>query len=189
MQRRLTDINVAYSLVTIALATCMILVLMERVWWCQVGDLSPWSWDIWSSHNSQHLLDPYALSHFQHGIGLFLLLQLCCSRWLSVQTCTVIVALIEAAWEILENTPFMINRYREATISLDYFGDSILNSMSDYGVCLLGVLLVRKTNWKLGLAVFIALEFCSVLWIRDSLMLNILMLTFPVEAIKQWQAP
>ncbi|MDA7936963.1 DUF2585 family protein [bacterium] len=189
MQRRLTDRNVAYSLVTIGLATCMILVLMERVWWCQVGDLSPWSWDIWSSHNSQHSLDPYALSHFQHGIGLFLLLQLCCSRWLSVQTCTVIVALIEAAWEILENTPFMINRYREATISLDYFGDSIVNSMSDYGVCLLGVLLVRKTNWKLGLAVFIALEVCSVLWIRDSLMLNILMLTFPVEAIKQWQAP
>ena len=189
MQKRLTDQNVAYSLVAIAVTTCMILVLMGRVWWCEVGDFSPWSWDIWSSHNSQHLLDPYALSHFQHGIGLFLLLQLCFSRWLTVQTCTVIVALIEAAWEIEENTPFMINRYREATISLDYFGDSILNSMSDYGVCLLGVLLVRKTNWKLGLAVFVLFEIGSVLWIRDSLMLNILMLTYPVEAIKQWQAP
>ena len=83
----------------------------------------------------------------------------------------------------------MINRYREATISLDYFGDSIMNSMSDYGVCLLGVLLVRKTNWKLGLVVFVACEITSVLWIRDSLMLNILMLTYPVEAIKLWQTP
>ena len=83
----------------------------------------------------------------------------------------------------------MINRYREATISLEYFGDSIMNSMSDYGVCLLGVLLVRKTNWKLGMAVFVACEIGSVLWIRDSLMLNILMLTYPVEAIKLWQAP
>ncbi len=189
MQKKLTDRNVAYTLIAIAILTCMILVLMGRVWWCEVGDYSPWSWDIWSSHNSQHLLDPYSLSHFQHGIGLLLLLQLCGSRWLSVQTCTVIVALIEAAWEIVENTAFMINRYREATISLDYFGDSILNSMSDYAVCLLGVLLVRKTNWKVGLLVFVACELGSVLWIRDSLLLNILMLTYPVEAIKHWQAP
>ena len=189
MQEKLTDRKVAYALVAIAVVTCITLVLMGRVWCCEVGDYSPWSWDIWSSHNSQHLLDPYSLSHFQHGIGLLLLLQLCCGRWLSVQTCTVIVALIEAAWEIVENTSFMINRYREATISLEYFGDSIMNSMSDYGVCLLGVLLVRKTNWKLGMAVFVACEIGSVLWIRDSLMLNILMLTYPVEAIKLWQAP
>lgn len=189
MQKTLNDRNVAYALLVIASLTCVVLNLMGRVWWCEVGDYAPWSWDIWSSHNSQHLLDPYSLSHFQHGIGLLLLLQLCFSRWLSVQMCTVIVALIEAGWEIVENTSFMINRYREATISLDYFGDSIMNSMSDYGFCLLGVLLVRKTNRRVGLLAFVVCEIASILWIRDSLLLNILMLTYPVEAIKHWQAP
>jgi hypothetical protein len=189
MKKILTDRNAAWLLAAIAAATCMVLALMGRVWWCELGDPAPWSWDIWSSHNSQHLFDPYALSHLQHGIGLFLLLSACCSQWLSVRARTLIVACIEAAWEIAENTPFMINRYREATISLDYFGDSILNSLSDYVMCLLGVLLARKTNWKTGLTVFIALEISSILWIRDSLMLNMLMLAVPIEAVKEWQAP
>ncbi|MCH2203982.1 MAG: DUF2585 family protein [Fuerstiella sp.] len=188
MNKKLTDRNVACLLAAIAAVTCVVLALMGRVWWCELGDLSPWSWDIWSSHNSQHLIDPYALSHLQHGIGLFLLLSACCRQCLSVQVRMLTVAFIEAAWEIAENTPLIINRYREVTISLDYFGDSILNSLSDYVMCLLGVLLVRKTNWKTGLMVFIALEISSLLWIRDSLMLNMLMLAVPIEAVKEWQA-
>ena len=165
---------------------------MGRVWWCEAGDYVPWSWEVWSKHNSQHLLDPYALSHVEHGVGLFLLLTLVASRWpssrLNETIRTVIIAGFEASWEVLENTPMMINRYREATISLDYFGDSILNSLSDFAMCLLGVLLVRKTSWKVGVAAFVALEIVSIGWIRDSLLINMIMLISPVEAIKQWQA-
>ncbi|NNE00955.1 MAG: DUF2585 family protein [Pirellulaceae bacterium] len=161
---------------------------MGRVWWCQAGDLVPWSWDVWTEHNSQHLVDPYSLSHVEHGIGLFLFLTLVAREKLSVHSRTLIVAVIEAIWEVAENTPAMINRYREVTISLDYFGDSILNSVSDYAMCLLGVLLARKTTWQVGVGVFVVLELISVLWIRDSLLLKILMLISPIEAIKQWQA-
>lgn len=138
------------------------------------------------------MLDPYALSHIEHGIGLFMVLTAMSGLWrlpkTSVGTRAVIVAAFEAVWEVVENTPFMINRYREATISLDYFGDSITNSVNDYIMCLLGALLVRKTSWKVGLVAFCALEIISVLWIRDSLLLNIVMLISPVEAIKKWQA-
>ena len=160
---------------------------MGRVWWCQAGDLWPWSWDVWSRHNSQHLVDPYSLSHVQHGIGLFLLLTFLFGTRLSNATRTLLVAVVEAAWEFVENTNWMINRYREVTISLDYYGDSILNSLGDYGTCLVGVLIARRLPWRASLAVFVALEIVSVLWIRDSLMLNILMLVYPIEAVRQWQ--
>ena len=165
----------------------VVLAWMGRVWWCQAGDFSPWSWDIWSAHNSQHLFDPYSLSHIEHGIGLFLLLNIASKRSLSKQARVVIVAAVEACWEIAENTPFMIQRYREATISLDYFGDSIMNSVSDYGMCLLGILVVQKTSWKIGLVLFVLFECVSLWWIRDSLLLNILMLVSPVDAVHQWQ--
>ena len=180
--------NLLLGLFAIAIVMSVVLTMMGRVWWCEAGDASPWSWDVWSQHNSQHLADPYALSHIEHGILMFMALTLMGSKWFSISTRTMIVAAIESVWEIVENTPFMINRYREATISLDYFGDSIANSISDYIMCLLGVLLVRKTSWKIGLAAFLFLELVSVMWIRDSLLINILMLISPIEAVKTWQA-
>jgi len=161
---------------------------MGRVLWCQLGDWSPWSWDVWSPHNSQHLVDAYSLSHLEHGLGLFLLLRLIPAKWLTLDRIVLIIALVEATWEVTENTPFMIERYRETTISLDYFGDSIANSISDYVMCLIGVAVALRMPWKATLALIVALELISVFWIRDSLMLNILMLLYPVEAIKQWQA-
>jgi hypothetical protein len=161
---------------------------MGRVWWCDAGDVLPWSWDVWSRHNSQHLVDPYSLSHLEHGIGLYVLLTAVFGRKISAQARTMIVASIEATWEIVENTPLMIQRYREATISLDYFGDSILNSLSDYLMCLGGVLIARTMTWRASICIFIAMEIASTLWIRDSLLLNILMLTWPIETIKQWQS-
>lgn len=164
------------------------LAAMGRVWWCQLGDRVLWSWDVWSTHNSQHLIDPYSLSHIQHGIGLFLLLTLCCGKWLSTEWRILIVAAVEACWEIAENTPMVIDRYREATISLDYYGDSMLNSLSDYAMCLLGVAIAVKLHWRLSLVLFVALEVASLIWIRDSLMLNILMLLYPLDVIRQWQA-
>ena len=189
IRQSMTGSRTTTILIAIAAGMYLVLVLMGRVWWCESGDWLPWSWDIWSPHNSQHLVDPYSLSHVEHGVALFILLTLASRNSLSVAARAVIVACIEAAWEVAENTPMIINRYREATISLDYYGDSILNSLSDYGMCLLGVLLVRKTSIKVGIAVFVAMEIVSLLWIRDSLVLNIIMLTAPIDAIKQWQAP
>ncbi len=175
------------GLLTLAMFLVIALAGMGRVWWCQAGDLWPWSWDVWSQHNSQHLVDPYSLSHVQHGIGLFLLLTVLFGSRFGDSVRTLLVALVEATWELVENTNWMIDRYREVTISLDYYGDSILNSLGDYGTCLAGVLIARRLPWQASLALFVALEIVSVLWIRDSLLLNILMLLFPIEAVRQWQ--
>ncbi len=165
-----------------------ILFCMGRTWWCPQKDWLPWSLDIWSAHNSQHLFDAYSLSHLQHGFGLFILLKLISSKKLTDPVRVIIVATVEAAWEILENTPLIINRYREATISLDYYGDSILNSISDYGMCLIGVFCVRKVGWKIGLFIFVCLELFSLWWVKDSLMINIIMLIAPNDAIREWQS-
>ncbi len=184
------SISRPYQIGLFSIAAFMTICLwaMGRVWWCEAGDLVPWSWDVWSTHNSQHLVDPYALSHLQHGLGLFLLLYWLPLKWLTTERIFLIVATVEATWEISENTPWMIDRYRESTISLDYYGDSILNSLADYGWCLIGLFLARKLAGWMTLCLFVALELTSVLWIRDSLMLNILMLISPIEAIKEWQA-
>lgn len=177
------------GLLSVALVTLLGLVSMGRVWWCEAGDLRPWSWDVWSRHNSQHLIDPYSLSHIQHGLGLYLLLTLLLGARLSPNLRVLLVAVVEASWELIENTNWMIQRYREVTISLDYFGDSILNSLGDYGTCLIGVLLARLLPWRVTIVLFLGLEALSIWWIRDSLLLNILMLFYPIEAIRQWQMP
>lgn len=170
----------------LAVLLMMILAPMGRMWWCQAGDWWPWSWDIWSRHNSQHLVDPYTLSHIEHGLGLYLMLLLMARRWTPFARAGG-VAVVEMTWEVTENTNWMIERYRAVTISLDYYGDSILNSVSDYGACLGGVVLAaRLPVW--GSCVLLAgLELVSLAWIRDSLLLNILMLIAPIEAIRQWQ--
>jgi hypothetical protein len=164
-----------------------LLYVMGRVWWCEAGDAWPWSWDVWSRHNSQHLLDPYTLSHVEHGIGLYLLLTTLRGRYGTAFASAIVVAVVEATWEVAENTEWMIQRYREVTISLDYFGDSIWNSVSDYVSCLAGLLFAHHVPPKIAGGVFLALELISVLWIRDSLLLNILMLVYPVDAVRQWQ--
>jgi hypothetical protein len=184
-----TTRQTTFGVLGVALTTLIGLMFMGRVWWCEAGDLWPASWDVWSRHNSQHLVDPYSLSHIQHGLGLYLLLTALLGARLSSNSRVLLVALVEAGWELVENTNWMIQRYREVTISLDYFGDSILNSMGDYGTCLLGVLLARLLPWRFSLLLFVGLEALSIWWIRDSLMLNILMLFFPIEAIRQWQMP
>ena len=97
--------------------------------------------------------------------------------------------LIEGSWEIAENTNYVINRYREATISLDYFGDSIINSMSDIFCCATGYAIASRLRFWRSLALFLATEAVLIVWIRDSLLLNVVMLIYPIEAIKQWQMP
>ena len=158
-----------------------------RVWWCSAGDYSPWAWNIWSQHNSQHLVDPYSFTHILHGVLEFWLLGLIFGR-VPVAWRLLMAVVIEGSWEVIENTNYVINRYREATISLDYFGDSIINSLSDITCCGLGFLIAYKLRFCKSLALFVVTEAVLIFWIRDSLLINILMLIYPLDAIKAWQA-
>jgi len=159
---------------------------MGRRLWCSCGSLSPWSWDIWSSHNSQHLIDPYTFTHVLHGMLYYALLRLLLrSRWPPLRA--LLAVMIEVGWEIGENTNAVIAAYREATIALNYYGDSIANSMSDVLAFALGYTgAIRLPVWA-SVVAFVAVEAALLLTIRDSLILNIVMLLHPFSAIKAWQ--
>lgn len=161
--------------------------LLGRVAWCSCGEWVPWSWTIYSKHNSQHLIDAYSFTHMLHGVLFFGLLWPARHR-LSPGTRLVVACLIEAAWEVLENSPIIIERYREATISLDYYGDSIANSVADVVCCLVGYWITSRLRWYWATAIFIAVEVTLLLTIRDSLILNIIMLTYPLDSILEWQS-
>lgn len=174
-------------LVAVLAATAIALALFGRGWWCPVGDLTPWSWETVSAHNSQHLLDPYSFTHFEHGIAFFALLYLVARRKpLMVRFLAAIT--IAGAWELLENSSFIIERYRAQTIDAGYYGDSVLNSLADMGWCALGFWVTSKLRWWWSLAIMVTLEVGLALTIRDNLILNILMLIHPFEGILAWQS-
>lgn len=174
------------AVLLILIFSTIMLNVQGRVWWCQVGDYTPWSWDIWTAHNSQHVLDPYSFTHVLHGVLEFWLIGLLFSR-MPVAWRFVIAIFIESSWEVFENTAYIINRYREETISLNYFGDSIINSLADIISCALGFLIAYKIRFWRSLILFLATEVLLIVWIRDSLLINIIMLIYPIEAIKIWQ--
>jgi hypothetical protein len=132
------------------------------------------------------MADPYSFSHLLHGICFYWILLLL-RRRLGVGWRFLIASGIEAGWEILENTPIIIERYRAGTASLDYYGDSILNSTCDLIAAMAGFWLAWKVGWKCSLLVVVAVELGCLWFVRDNLTLNILMLFHPSEAIKQWQ--
>lgn len=158
-------------------------------WWCAGGGAALWISDIWSSHNSQHVGDPYSLTHFSHGLIFYALLMLPGVRRLAFAWRLCIGTLIEAAWEVTENTDMVINRYRETTLALGYTGDTIANSLGDTGFFIAGFVVARLVGWRWALAIVAALELVLLAWIRDNLTLNVVMLLWPIEAIKQWQVP
>ncbi|HMT06828.1 MAG TPA: DUF2585 family protein [Pyrinomonadaceae bacterium] len=159
-----------------------------RVLWCQQGDYLPWAWNIWSPHNSQHILDPYTFTHILHGVLEFWLIGLV--FWKMPMAWRLVLAVfIESTWEVAENSSYIINRYREETISLDYFGDSIINSLADIVACACGFLIAYKLRFWKSLAFFVATELILLFTIKDSLIVNIIMLLFPIQAIKDWQLP
>jgi hypothetical protein len=176
----------AMAAAALAVGAVAMLHWQGRIWWCACGESNLWSGNVWSSHNSQHLFDPYSLSHFAHGIIFYWSL-----RWLapklSVGWRFVVALAIENIWEVSENTQTVIQRYREATISLDYFGDSIANSLGDMLSCSLGFVAAGWMGLWASVMVFVGLELFSLYWIRDCLMLNVLMLVAPLDAVKSWQ--
>lgn len=173
--------------VAAAILTVVLLYLQGRLWWCKLGDYAIYVNEAWnSSHTSQHFLDPYAFTHVLHGVMFFWLARLIFSRF-STAWQFFISIFAEAAWEVLENTNYIIDKYRENTASLDYFGDSILNSVGDLLACALGFLIAFKLGWWKSLIFFLLVEIVLLLWIRDGLLLNILMLIYPLDAVKNWQ--
>lgn len=159
---------------------------MGRRLWCSCGSLSPWSWDIWSPHNSQHVLDPYTFTHVLHGALYYAVLRLLLgSRWPPLRA--LVAVMVEVGWEVAENTNTVIEAYRESTISLNYYGDSIMNSVGDVIAFALGYTAAMRLPVWLSVLAFLTVEAALLLTIRDSLLLNIVMLLHPVPAIKLWQ--
>jgi hypothetical protein len=158
-----------------------------RIWWCKLGDWAIYINQAWnSSHTSQHFLDPYSFTHILHGVAFFWIAGLLFSK-LRNEWRFLIATVAEATWEVFENSSYIIEKYRENTASLDYFGDSIANSVGDVAACSLGFWIAVKLGLWRSLAFFIVVELALIFWIRDSLLINILMLIRPIETIKQWQ--
>jgi hypothetical protein len=158
-----------------------------RLWACSCGRFRVWTGEAWGAETSQQLLDPYSFTHLLHGVLFCGALALIAPRlrwkwrlWLAIAA--------EAAWEVFENSEMVIRRYREATAALGYTGDTVVNSLGDMLACGLGFVLARRLGWRRSALLFAATEVLLLVWIRDSLLLNILMLIYPLDAIRAWQA-
>jgi hypothetical protein len=170
----------------VLLALIVLLHAEGRRFLCACGHFAVWVSDWCSSNTSQQLLDPYSLTHILHGFLFFWLIALLFKRmprvwqfWLAL--------LLESAWEVFENTSFVINKYRTETAALGYEGDTIVNSLGDLACALIGFVVAQRLGVRRSLIVFVLIEVVLTLWIHDSLLLQILMLIRPVEAIKFWQ--
>ena len=170
----------------VLLAMVVLLRVEGRNFICTCGQFAIWIGDACSSNTSQQLLDPYSLTHILHGFLFFWLMALLFKRmpgawqvWLAL--------LLESAWEVFENTSFVINKYRTETAALGYSGDTVVNSLGDLACAIVGFIVARQLGLRRSLIVFVVVEVILILWIHDSLLLQILMLVRPVEAIKLWQ--
>ena len=183
----------ALAALAVALAAGAILLAMGRTAICTCGSVKLWWGVVQSAENSQHITDWYSASHLIHGLLFYFFAHLLWRRWKlfggkPASWALPIAVAFEAFWELLENSPMIIDRYRAVTVSYGYEGDSVINSLSDIGFMALGFWLASKLPvWaSVGLALF--LELFTLYFIRDNLTLNVLMLVWPLEAVRQWQA-
>jgi hypothetical protein len=177
----------ALAILGIAVVMAAVLLAMGRVPMCTCGSIKLWHGVVNSAENSQHIADWYTPSHIVHGLLFF-----GATYWLlprrSLGFRAAVASLVEAAWEIVENTPMVIGRYRDATMALGYTGDSVVNSLSDLAAMLLGFALAARLPVWASVLLVLVLELAALLAIRDNLTLNILMLLWPVDAVRNWQA-
>jgi Protein of unknown function (DUF2585) len=185
-RRRLRRFD-AVALLVLVLATGVLERLMGRPLTYRNGSVRLWSGDISSDQNSQQMADPYTFTHVTHGALFYGMTRLALPGASAGVRLLVTVAL-EGAWEAYENTTTVIERYRAVTISLGYYGDSVLNSMCDIAACVVGFWLTSRLPRGVTIGWIVAVELLLALWIRDNLTLNILMLVSPLDIIKRWQA-
>lgn len=184
----LSDIKPGHWLAVVGIlaVTAVVELAMGRHPICTCGYVELWH-PYLDAGNSQHIADWYSLSHIIHGFLFYLLGWLLLGARPPGERLMLAVA-IEAAWEMLENSPIIIDRYREATMALGYSGDTVINSVSDVAFMALGFAFARRAPVWATIAVAIAFELIALWAIRDNLTLNVVMLVWPVEAIKAWQA-
>ena len=172
-----------------AAVTCVAAVIelqMGRPMVYRNGPVRFWSGDVQSDQNSQQIADPYTFTHLEHGAIFYAATGLALGRR-SAGVRAIVALAIESAWEVYENTDAVIERYRTETISLGYYGDSIINSMADIVACLAGFILAWRLPKTATIAGMAAVELVLLIWIRDNLALNILMLVAPLDAVRKWQ--
>jgi hypothetical protein len=174
-------------LTVVIIGMALAMYLQGRLWICACGYVLFWSGDINGTGNSQHVFDPYTFTHVIHGFLFFAAIQLLWPRLGEDWKLAGAVSL-EAVWEMIENSSYVINRYRAETIALGYTGDTILNSMGDLLACALGIMLARRLGLGRTLVLGLAIEAVLLVTVRDNLLLNILMLLYPIDAIRTWQS-
>ena len=170
----------------IVIVTALLELAMGRSPAYRHGPVTMWVGDVNSDQNSQQVSDPYTFSHVIHG-ALFYGFTHLAMRPASFGTRLLVALAIEGSWEAYENTDTVINRYRAATIALGYYGDSVLNSVADIVACLVGFVLANRFRWWWTVAWVVATELLLAIVIRDNLTLNIVMLIWPIKAIRRWQ--
>lgn len=174
------------AILVVLVVTALQLHSQGRSWWCSCGQLFLWTSDAWSAHTSQHFLDPYSFTHLLHGFAYCWLLALCIPRLSTIWRLCLAISL-EALWEVVENSESVIQRYREATAALGYHGDTIANSLGDILSCGIGFMIARRLGFRRSLALFVLTEVVLLIRIRDSLMLEVMMLIYPIDALRAWQ--